>query len=482
MQPVIGLEIHVQAKTKSKMFCSCDANYFGDEPNTHVCPVCLGLPGALPVPNAEGINQALKMALALNCEINQFSKFDRKNYFYPDLPKGYQISQYDLPFGKNGFLEIGVEGDARRIRIRRVHLEEDTGKSMHEGDETLLDFNKSGMPLIEIVTEPDFTDVKEITAFAKLLKQTVQYIGVSEAEMQKGQMRFELNISVRTDQDTGKYPDYKVEVKNIGSISVLEKVVNFEIARQSALLEAGEKPVNETRGIRDMTGETYSQRIKETEGDYRYFPEPDIPPIEISNEQLQNIKAALPELPAARKHRYMEEFGMEDEQAEVLVEQREKSDWLDEFASALREPQGDTKALVKEAAKWLVGEVSGLLEKNKLSFTELPVAHDDMKFIVTMLKDNRISGTIAKKVFEQIFAGKGTAKEIVEGQSMEQVTDTGALTELAQQVIDANPDVIANLAKNPNAYKALVGAAMRESKGKANPQLIEQEIKKLLNL
>jgi len=301
-QPVIGLEVHLQSKTNSKMFCSCDANYFGKEPNTTVCPVCLGLPGALPTINKKAIDLCLKLAIALNCKINRLTKFDRKNYFYPDLPKGYQITQYDLPIGYDGFLEIDVDKDSRRIRIARVHQEEDTGKSIHEGDFTLLDFNKSGVALIEIVTMPDFTEVKEVIEYAKELKRIVRYLDISNADMEKGQMRFELNISLR-EAGSSELPDYKVEVKNIGSISVLEKVINFEIKRQSELLDKGEKPAQETRGIRDMTGATVSQRFKEGSSDYIYFPEPDLPPIEFDDKLIQSISLQIIELPRVKRDR-----------------------------------------------------------------------------------------------------------------------------------------------------------------------------------
>jgi len=480
--PVIGLEIHVQAKTKSKMFCRCSAEYFGAEPNTHVCPVCLGLPGALPVPNKASIEHSLRLSLALNCEINQFTKFDRKNYFYPDLPKGYQISQYDLPIGHDGFVEIDVDGDSRRIRIRRIHQEEDTGKSSHEegeaeaSGETLLDYNKSGVPLIEIVTEPDFEEVKEVLVFCRLLKQTVQYLGVSDAEMQKGQMRFELNMSLRNDEEKG-LPDYKVEVKNIGSISVLEKVIQFEFERQSALLMKGEKPANETRGLRDLSGTTYSQRTKETEGDYRYFPEPDIPPIIISDEQFSAAKAALPELPAERKQRYMDKWGLEGEQAEILVEYSDKGDWMDQLIEKSGNPE-----VVKAAVKWFTGEISGLMEKNGVELKDLPVSIDDLLYLVDMIQTNKISGTIAKKVIEELFSKGGNAAEIIQANGYEQVNDTGKIAELVKQVIDENPNIVADLAKNPNALKSLVGKTMGLSKGQANPQMVDAEMRKQLGM
>jgi aspartyl-tRNA(Asn)/glutamyl-tRNA(Gln) amidotransferase subunit B len=477
-QPVIGLEVHVQAKTKSKMFSPVSAEYFGDAPNSHVDPVSLGLPGALPVPNMEAIRKTIALSLALNCKINQKTKFDRKNYFYPDLPKGYQISQYDYPVGHDGFLEIDVEGDARRIRIRRIHIEEDTGKSIHTDQGTLLDYNKAGVPLIEIVTEPDFQELKEVTAFAKLLKQTVQYLGVSDAEMQKGQMRFELNISVRTNEPEGKLPNYKVEVKNIGSISVLEKVIQFEVKRQSELLAKGEKVINETRGIRDMTGATVSQRIKESEDDYRYFPEPDIPPIHLGDEMVSEIKSALPELPADRKSRYMQDWGLEAEQAEILVEQREKGDWIDTLNLETRNQKLETN--MKEAVKWFIGDISGMLEAKSMSLSELPVTQADLIYLVNALKENKISGTIVKKVLEEMFTSGGRAEEIVKSQGLEQITDDSAINKVVEEVIAANQKLVDSLAKNPNAINALVGQVMKATRGQANPKVAEAKLRELL--
>jgi len=474
--PVIGLEVHIQAKTRSKMFCSCSSEYFGDEPNTHVCPVCLGLPGALPVPNKRGLEQCIKVALALDSKITRETKFDRKNYFYPDLPKGYQISQYDKPVGVGGYLEIEVEGDSRRIRMRRVHMEEDTGKSIHESGATYLDFNKSGVPLIEAVTEPDFTDVKEVASFAKLLRQTVIYIGASDSEMQKGQMRFELNISLRKEGEQG-LPNYKVEVKNIGSISVLEKVIDFEIERQKKLLDQGETPINETRGIRDQSGETFSQRTKETEADYRYFPEPDIPPIEISDEWIETLRKEIPELPAKRKARYISELGLEAEQADILVEQREKGDYIDRLLD-----KDLSKDELKEIVKWFIGDISGMLDKEGKSVNELRTSPDDLIYLIKELRANRISGAIVKKVLEIQDTDGGKAEEIVSAQGLTQISDSSEIERLVDQTINDNPKVVESLAKNPNAIKALVGYVMKLSKGKANPKMSEELIKKKLGL
>lgn len=477
-QPVIGLEIHLQAKTKTKMFCRCKNEPFESEPNSHICPVCYGLPGALPVPNKAAMEACIKLALALNCSINQETKFDRKNYFYPDLPKGYQISQYDQPVGYDGYVEIEVEGDSRRIRIQRVHMEEDTAKSLHgtSGD-TLIDFNKSGVPLIEMVTYPDFQSIQEVTAFAKRLRQIVRYIDVSDAEMQKGQMRFELNISVKSDDLPG-LPDYKVEVKNIGSISVLEKVIEFETKRQSELKSRGEKIESQTRGLKDMSGETLYQRSKETADDYRYFPEPDIPPIHISDEQIEQLKSQMPELPHQRKARYLA-LGLELEQADIFVEDKVRGDWFDSFLELNSE-----KEIVKEAAKWMVGDISFKLQDptSKVQDINEAIQPDDLLQIINLLKERKISGAAAKDIIAMKFsADKRSVNQIVSEENLIQISDDSKIEKFAQEVIDQNAKVVADIAKNPSAIKFLVGQVMRLSKGKANPHKAEEILRKLLN-
>lgn len=474
--PVVGLEIHLQVKTNSKMFCRCSSQYFESEPNTHVCPVCFGLPGALPVPNKVAFNKALKLAVALNCTINKETKFDRKNYFYPDLPKGYQISQFDQPVGEKGFVEIEIMSDSRRIRIQRVHLEEDTAKSLHaENDDTLIDYNKSGVPLIEIVTYPDFESIEEVILFAKRLRQIVKYLDISDAEMQKGQMRFELNISVKPDtMPANELPNYKVEVKNIGSISVLEKVLSFEVKRQIELLEKGEKIPNQTRGLKGMSGETLFQRSKESSDDYRYFPEPDIPPIIVEDSLLEEIKNSMPELPQERKQRYME-LGLEGEQADIFVENRDRGDWFDNFLKLT-----DQKYEVKEAAKWLVGEILGQLEKRNEDINSMKFTSIDLLELVQQMQSKKISGTIAKDVINTIFEEGGSAKSIIETKGLTQITDTSFVSGIAEKVISENAKVVEDIAKNPNAIKFLVGQVMRQTQGKVNPKVAEEELRKLL--
>ncbi len=356
--PIIGLEVHVELNTKSKMFCGCSADYFGKSPNTLTCPVCLGLPGALPVPNKRAIEYCMMIAHALNCEINTFSKFDRKNYFYPDLPKGFQISQYDLPFGANGHITLK---NGKKIGIRRVHMEEDTAKlthgyletkntnlgSTHKAKVSFIDYNRSGVPLVEIVTEPDFTDAKEVVEYLQKLRQVVRYLEVSNADMEKGEMRLEPNISLKKiDQDA--LPSYKVEVKNINSFRFVEKAINYEISRQREILEEGNTPQQETRGWDEDKGLTFSQRVKEEANDYRYFPEPDIPPIRYSLDQISNIKLKVPELQEEKISRFIKQFAIPYYDAEILTREKALADYFEE-AVKIGHPKGITPKQIGNA-------------------------------------------------------------------------------------------------------------------------------------
>lgn len=337
-QPIIGLEVHVELKTNSKMFCGCSANYFGENPNTHTCPVCLGLPGALPYPNQTAVDWCIKIALALNCLINQFSKFDRKNYFYPDLAKGYQISQYDLPFGKEGFIEVQTSKESKekkKIRIRRVHMEEDTGKLTHSEGSSLIDFNRSGVPLVEIVTEPDFENEYQVVQYLQKLQKIVRYLDVSNADMEKGDMRLEPNISLSeiassdTPRNDSDLPNYKVEVKNINSFRFVDKAIKFEIERQTELLEQGKTPAQETRGWNETKNATISQRSKEDAMDYRYFPEPDIPPITTTVERIAELLHSIGELPDEKQARFEKNYNLPNADAEILTRDKETADFFD---------------------------------------------------------------------------------------------------------------------------------------------------------
>ncbi len=431
--PVIGLEVHVELKTKSKMFCGCDASYFGKEPNTHTCPVCLGLPGALPVPNKKAIDWCIMIGLALNCKIPNFSKFDRKNYFYPDLAKGYQISQYDLPFAMNGFVELS---NGKRIGITRVHMEEDTGKLSHEtidGEKvSLIDFNRSGVPLVEIVTEPDFDNAEDVKEYLQKLQQIVRYLEVSDADMEKGNMRLEPNISLARSEElvagsestdneppaTRKLPPYKVEVKNINSFSFVGKAIEFEIKRHTEILDSGETPAQETRGFVESSNSTVSQRSKEDAKDYRYFPEPDIPPLRLSEEYIEEIRCELPELPDAKLKRFMETYALPSYDAEILVRDKKMADYFDKAASINQEQ--DVKR--KQIANYIINKKPDI---DKISPEEL-IKQVTSSSQITQVDEEKLNEIIDKVLSEQTKAvadfksGKETVIMFLVGQVMRQ--------------------------------------------------------------
>lgn len=474
-EAVVGLEIHIQAKTKSKMFSSVSADYFGKAPNSCVDPVSLGLPGALPVPNKKAIEHCLRLSLALNCQINQETKFDRKNYFYPDLPKGYQISQYDQPIGFDGFLPVESKaGGARKIRIRRVHMEEDTGKSIHEDTRTLLDFNKAGVPLIEVVTEPDFLNSEEIDFFAKRLRQIVRYLGVSDADMEKGQMRYELNISLRQKGEEG-YPPYKVEVKNIGSISLLQKVLAYEFKRQSELLAKGETPVQETRGTRDMTGKTYSQRVKEEADDYRYFPEPDIPPLHFTDEYIAELKASLPALPEEVKQDLIK-AGVANETAETIIGSIPKVKFIETYR--------DQPKVLPEIAKLLVGELTVLKQNSKRNWGDLITNPKLLVKLIELKQAGQINSNTQKALLTMLVEAKfstlGELQSYIEAKNLLIKSDSNELTALATEIIAADPTAKERYAKNPKIVMFFVGQLMKATKGSANPQVAAELVEKIL--
>lgn len=432
--PVIGLEVHVELKTKSKMFCGCSASYFGEKPNTHTCPVCLGLPGALPVPNKTAIEWCIKIALSLNCTINEFSKFDRKNYFYPDLAKGYQISQYDLPFGENGYVSLK---NGKRIRIRRVHMEEDTGKLSHqtglnnEKGKSLIDFNRSGVPLVEIVTEADFDNALDVKEYLERLQQIVRYLDVSSADMDKGEMRLEPNISLRIGNKRTDYlndselPKYKVEVKNINSFKFVEKAINFEVIRQEEILDNGKTPAQETRGWNEDKQKTFSQRSKEDAMDYRYFPEPDIPPIVHTKSEISKLLSQVPELPDKKQMRFEKDYALPVYDAEILTRDKVLSDFFEETVTLYASSYGKNKDNIdpKSIANWIINKKSDPKEITPATLigqiisSKQTVAIDEkelQKMIDEVIKEN-------EKAVLEYKNGKETVIMFLLGQTMKKI-------------------------------------------------------------
>jgi aspartyl-tRNA(Asn)/glutamyl-tRNA(Gln) amidotransferase subunit B len=418
LTPIIGLEVHVELKTNSKMFCSCSADYFGKNPNSHTCPVCLGLPGALPVPNKTAIDWCIKIALSLNCRINEYSKFDRKNYFYPDLSKGYQISQYDLPFGYEGYIELS---SGKKVGITRVHMEEDTGKLSHQdihgARASLIDFNRSGVPLVEIVTEPDFNDALEVKEYLQKLQQIVRYLDVSNADMEKGEMRLEPNISLSTDPK--KLPNYKVEVKNINSFKFVEKAINYETKRQDEILANGETPAQETRGWDDTKQRTFSQRSKEDAQDYRYFPEPDIPPIITTKAEISTLNDSVPELPDKKIKRFEKEFSLTFYDAEILTREKPLADLFEE---AVREGQ-ELKVKPKDIANFIINkkvnpdDVSPINLVKQIAASKQTVAIDEKeldRIIEEVISEN-------EKAVDDYKAGKEASLMFLLGQVMKKL-------------------------------------------------------------
>jgi aspartyl-tRNA(Asn)/glutamyl-tRNA(Gln) amidotransferase subunit B len=496
---IIGLEIHAELKTKSKMFCSCDNNSEGQAPNTTVCPICLGHPGTLPVPNKQAIDWTILTGLALHCQINRLSKFDRKNYFYPDLPKGYQISQYDQPLTYDGYLEI----DGEKIMITRVHLEEDTGKSIHYKDQdyTLLDFNRAGTPLMELVTEPVIKNAEQAKKFCQAYQQILRYLKISDADMEKGQMRCEANISVQAAGSWEYQPgqilprhkntqlNAKVEVKNINSFRAVEKAINFEIARQTALLEQGEKIAPETRGWDENQAITFSQRTKETSADYRYFPEPDIPPLKIDEAELTALTAELPELPQAKKQRFIREYGFTPDNAEILVSDRDLAAWTEDVISELAawvEANGDEEArqekkLSRYAANWITGELLKHLNADSKKITELKITAENFAELMCLIYQDKINSSAGQKILEKMYWEGGDPNQIMQDLGLEQMDSSEELTAVVKTIVDANPTQVAQYrAGKTNVFQFFIGQAMAATKGKANPKIVKEILEKLL--
>ena len=470
-ETVIGLETHVHLKTRSKMFCSCERDYFDAEPNTHVCPVCLGMPGVLPVINRQAVAHTILTGLALGCRIPEHSKFDRKNYPYPDLMKGYQISQYDQPLCFDGGLDIEVDGEQRRVHLERIHLEEDTARLLHRdggnGDGyTLMDVNRAGVPLMEIVTRPDMGSPAEATAYMRKLRQTLRYLDISDADMEKGSFRCDANISLRPRgaEELGA----KVEIKNMNSFRAVQRALESEQRRQAQVLDAGGAIEQETRGYIDATGDTFSQRSKEEAHDYRYFPEPDLPPLEVTAEVVEELRARLPELPDAKRDRLQREHALSPDEARVLTETRQRADAFEQAVALAGAGRART------LARWLIGDVAALLNQlgadAELEDTKLTPAH--LAELIDLLEDRTITATTAKEVLIAAFDGGAMPSVIVEERGLRQQHDEGELDRVAASVIESNPKAVADYrGGKDSAIKFLVGQVMRETRGRADPKV-----------
>ena len=484
-EPTIGMEIHVELKTNSKMFCSCVNNPDETEPNKNVCPVCMGHPGTLPVANKKAIEYVIKAGLALNCEIAEFSKFDRKNYFYPDLPKGYQISQYDQPLCGKGYLEM----DGRKINITRIHMEEDTGKLLHPkgADYSLVDLNRAGTPLMELVTEPEIKSSKEAKEFCKQFQLIVKYLDISDADMEKGQMRCEVNISLKPvgQKEFGT----KVEIKNLNSFRAVERSIEYEMKRQAEILDEGGKIVQETRGWNADKQETYSQRKKEEAHDYRYFPEPDLPSLDLRKEggvfDVEKIKNSIPELPLLKKYRLINQYKLTEDNAKTFSEDKELASYFEEVVSELKNwtkakgiDGNKLEKLIKLTANYILTELQRLLYVNGALISNCKITRENFAEFIVLIEEGRISSSGAQTMLEEMFLTGGDPSNILDEKGLEQVSDERDIERIVSIAIKNNSKSVEDYKSGKEAaLKFLVGQVMKESKGKANPQMAEEVLK-----
>jgi aspartyl-tRNA(Asn)/glutamyl-tRNA(Gln) amidotransferase subunit B len=469
---VMGLEIHAELSTKSKIYCGCSTE-FGGEPNTHCCPICVGMPGVLPVLNKSVVEYAVKAGLAMDCNILQFSKQDRKNYFYPDLPKAYQVSQFDLPLCKGGYVEIETGGVRKKVGITRIHIEEDAGKLMHDEWETgtLVDYNRCGVPLIEIVSEPDMRSPEEAKAFVENVKSILEYLEVCDCKMQEGSLRADVNLSVRPVGSTAF--GTRTEMKNLNSFRSILRSAENEARRQISEIEDGGRIIQETRRWDDTKGYSYAMRSKEEAHDYRYFPEPDLVPIVVDDEWLGRIRASLPELPAARRERYIREFNLPEYDAALLTSSKRLADF---FEDAIK---GSSN--IKAVSNWIMGEMMRILKEKELEADAVPFPGHYLAQLVSLIDKGTISGTIARKVFEKMFESGKEPGLIVKEEGLEVVNDEGALSAIVRKILDTNPQSVADFKSGKEkAFGFLVGQAMREMKGKADPQTINKLLREEL--
>jgi len=472
-EPVIGLEVHAELLTKSKMFCGCEVvDSITAKPNRTICPVCTGQPGALPVLNKKAVELAIRVGLALGCEIHTESIFARKNYFYPDLPKGYQISQYDQPLATDGIIQIETEAGPKDVRIRRVHLEEDTGKLSHADGHSFIDYNRSGVPLLEIVTEPDMRSAEEARAYATKLHAILRYLGVNSGDMEKGVIRFEANVSVR--QAGSDVLNERTEIKNLNSFRALTEGTKYEIWRQSEIYEKGGVVEQETLGFNEATGKTYSQRGKENAHDYRYFPEPDLPPLVLEQSWIDSIRASLPELPEARTNRFIEQYELKPKEARLLTSEKALADYFEAVVAK-------SKSSPKTVSSWIAGEFMRYLNDLGIELTKIPVPAEDLAKLIDLVTEKSISGNAGKVVLGELFKNGGSPEEIVKEKGLAQVSDAGFIQEAVMKVLHDNPSEVEKyLAGKETLLQWFMGQVARATKGKADPNVTKELMLKAL--